>query len=378
MSIILADVERLEGPSSEVSATMRSKQFAIETDGRKRLIYKTEGDELIYWDNEDYTVSGRDESLWTSITGGIEYTSGAVSVTALNVDDGLVRIGDTTDNIGRVGIIIEDGDASIPVYPLNIAHFDNGGGYGAAVGIGFWGEEADGEGSQVAMVASIHGAANGIHNDNDTYIDADLTVSGQTVLSGHTYIKLPADDSLPYFNIQTNGLAHGITTKLPTDAFFAIDTADSTKGGAIIYGATAEDDRVAININATRSTVYGGDGERECIAINGSDKSGTGSSAIADDSKILTINNYITEKVVVYGNGDIHTVGDISAANISAVNSITIVNSVGSGSSGPTEIVGSDAGYASVVGLGNATAYIRVDVGGTEYYMPMWSSISTS
>lgn len=61
MATIYADVARVEGPQATVSATIKNKQFGIETNGNKRLLYKNGSGTLIYFSNDDnplVTVEG--------------------------------------------------------------------------------------------------------------------------------------------------------------------------------------------------------------------------------------------------------------------------------------------------------------------------------
>lgn len=62
MSIILADVERVEGTTAEVSATIRVQQTGFETDGLQRMIYKTSAGDLQYYANED-SISGTENYI---------------------------------------------------------------------------------------------------------------------------------------------------------------------------------------------------------------------------------------------------------------------------------------------------------------------------
>lgn len=272
--------------------------------------------------------------LWTS--------SGTLTDSLIYQDADTVFIGTQLINVsGSLEIGIEDSDLTVKP-GLILARSNTGSpGVGQGISINFY-NESYGE-PNMMLGGRIYSSNIGGDDKNDLVLESyynygsnlqskmiisdasyftgsPFTFKGNLLTSGTAYFRVlrNADDSYNWMEMQCLGLAHGMTGLASTTAFFGIDTADTTKGGAVVYGLTAQDDRVPLNLNAIRGTTVGGGGESQCIALKGSRKNGTASTSIADTSRILTIDNWTASKVTVYGNGDTKIAGNISLGTAAA------------------------------------------------------------
>lgn len=102
----------------------------------------------------------------------------------------------------------------------------------------------------------------------------------------------------------SNGLAHGITTILPTSAQFQIKTLNNSSGGAVINSISANTGVNPIIINGISTTALTTVGY---ITINAALKNGTGVQAIGVSENLFTVTNNTSERFKVTGEGNIYT-----------------------------------------------------------------------
>jgi hypothetical protein len=120
------------------------------------------------------------------------------------------------------------------------------------------------------------------------------------------------------FDLYSDNISHGVTTVLPTNVHGRIANTGASGGE---YGGGLK--LIGIGNNNESLSGHGiyldgiGDGEFP-LTINGSYISGTGKAAVPNDETLLGIQNNGTQKVTVYGSGDIVTTGGVEIASASA------------------------------------------------------------
>jgi hypothetical protein len=151
--------------------------------------------------------------------------------------------------------------------------------------------------------------------------------AGTMVCIGSSYpvsfleLRRPSDDSTHWLSLTCEGLTHGISTVLPTSAFFSIDTQDTTKGGATIMGATAENDRNPIMLLGILGSVSGLGQTSSAIKIRGAGQSGTTVTDIAATKPVIDFNNNNTLLGRFLGNGNYSILGSITIGTIASLGS---------------------------------------------------------
>ena len=102
-----------------------------------------------------------------------------------------------------------------------------------------------------------------------------------------------------------DGLSHGVTDIIDTDAYGTLRPIAQPHGGMEVMGLTDDN-----GINALKITgVSASSPTQPCIDLQGSKKSGTTESFLADGEAILQVSNMGSAKVIIKGNGDT-TVGN--------------------------------------------------------------------
>jgi hypothetical protein len=144
--------------------------------------------------------------------------------------------------------------------------------------------------------------------------------SGDLPLTGGSEITIGNEGAL---DLYSNNITHGVTTVLPTNVHGRITHQGTVEGEEINYAAGMK----LIGIGGFESddhapgiTVYGikssdASSYPPSIKINSAVKSGDSVVAVNDAYPMVSFNNNGTQKVTVYGNGDITTTGSLTAAN---------------------------------------------------------------
>jgi hypothetical protein len=122
-----------------------------------------------------------------------------------------------------------------------------------------------------------------------------------------------------------NGLAHGITTMLPTNAFGAIFPGcpdGNTDGGLYLIGIAANPDLSYTPGIVLSGICDEGEGTPSAVEIRGAHKNGTGLVAVPSNNVILDITNNGTSKAQFLGNGSLY-IGSSGMLFVDHVSNVT-------------------------------------------------------
>jgi hypothetical protein len=183
-------------------------------------------------------------------------------------------------------------------------------------------------------------------------------------------LRRASDDATHWFSLTCDGLTHGITTVLPTHAFFSIDTQDTSKGGATIMGATSEDDRNPVMLFGILGATDGLGQTVAAINIRGSKQNGTTITAITTTKPVIdfTNNNTLLGRFIGSGYFGFNTSAPDKQVEINSATGdcLRLTYNVDNGSATYySDFSVSNAGQLSIVAAGGIYSNNFVGIGAT-------------